>query len=183
MNRSESIGALTKALAAAQAEIKDAIKASENPYFKSRYADLASVTAAIREPLAKHDLATIQLPETTLTEGKVGVRVTTVLAHSSGEWIAGELTLYPKLADPQAMGSAITYGRRYGLAAIVGVVAVDEDDDGNMSNGKYKPQSPDDVPPFDSRHVSDPGPGRRGRNKPTSLPEPVDDTLPPAEDF
>jgi len=151
VNRSETIGELAKALAAAQGEISEAVKTSENPFFKSRYADLAAVWQACRPVLSKHGLAVSQLSETRWTDGKLGVCMTTILMHSSGEFIASELTLYPKVADPQGIGSAITYARRYGLQPIVGVVAIGEDDDGNQASGRGTPGHPDEMDPMDPR--------------------------------
>lgn len=126
--QTESIAKLAMALSKAQAKILGAVKDSQNPYFKSNYADLASVIDAIRLPLADNELAYIQ---TTDTE-EAGVTVVTTLAHSSGEWIRGRLTMKPKDLSPQGYGSAITYARRYALASIVGVAQVD--DDGNAAS-------------------------------------------------
>lgn len=122
---SQSIAALAKALAAAQAELEPAAKNAENPHLRNRYADIAAVFEAIRKILPKHGLAVSQmvLP----TEGKAHVR--TLLMHESGEWIAGECVLPPDRAGgPQGMGSAITYARRYSLSALLGVVSEDDDD-------------------------------------------------------
>ena len=138
--KSENIADLAKALAAAQSEIKSAVKDSENPFFKSTYADLASVWAACRDALTKNGIAIVQAPG---FEGDT-VYLETVLMHASGQWIDGRLPVRPVKNDPQGMGSAITYARRYGLAAMVGV-APDDDDDGNAaSQGKAvnKPDKP-----------------------------------------
>jgi hypothetical protein len=132
--QSEQIGELAKALAVAQGKITGALKDSSNPFFKSRYADLASVWDACRGPLSENGLAVVQLTEA----DDSGVYVTTTLAHSSGQWIRSRLRLQPKDATPQGMGSAITYGRRYALAAIVGVAQVD--DDGNAASGRDEPK-------------------------------------------
>lgn len=129
-NRSESIAKLSEALAKAQGEITGALKDSANPFFKSKYADLASCWDACRAPLAKNGLAVIQLAES----DSEAVILTTVLSHLSGEWIEGRLRVTPKDATPQAFGSALTYARRYALTAMVGVAQVD--DDGNSASGK-----------------------------------------------
>lgn len=128
--QSAEIGKLAEALAAAQADITGALKTSENPFFKSRYADLATVMEACRAPLSKHGLAVIQTTE----GGTDTVTIVTTLAHASNQWIRGRLTMKPVKADPQTLGSCITYGRRYTLAAMVGVAP--EDDDGNAASGK-----------------------------------------------
>lgn len=128
---SSEIGELAAALAVAQGEIKGAIKDAENPYFKSSYADLASVWDACRSALSKNGLAVVQ----TTTDCEFGkIRLVTRLIHKSGQWIKSALLLKPMKDDPQALGSAITYGRRYSLAAMVGVAP--EDDDGNAASGK-----------------------------------------------
>lgn len=126
--RSDAIGALAQALAKAQGEMGVATKDAVNPFYKSRYADLASVWEACRAPLSKYELSVLQPVR---GEGSC-VTVTTILAHSSGEWISEALTLTAKDDTPQSIGSAITYGRRYGLSSMVGI-APDDDDDGNAA--------------------------------------------------
>lgn len=121
--QSTEIGKLAEALSKAQSEIIGAKKDSENPFFKSAYADLQSVWESIRGPLTKNNLCVIQTTE--ITES--GVVVCTTLAHSSGQWIDSKLRLTPTKNDPQAIGSAISYGRRYQLAAITGVAQIDDD--------------------------------------------------------
>ena len=132
MLKSESIGELAKALAIAQGEIQNAKKDSENPFFKSKYADLAAVRDACQEPLSKNGLAVIQTPRTSITEDATIIFVETILAHSSGEWISEELSAIPVKTDPQGIGSCITYLRRYALSSFVGVAS--EDDDGNAAS-------------------------------------------------
>lgn len=125
MNRSESIGALAKALAAAQKEMDGAAKVKLNPHLKSKYADMESVVDAIKAPLAKYGISYTQLNE---PSERNEVRVETVLMHESGEWVSGVIALPVSKTDPQGFGSAMTYARRYALMAIVGIAA--EDDDG-----------------------------------------------------
>lgn len=131
MNKSETIGNLAKALSIVQSKLTPAVKDSKNPFFKSNYADLNSVWDACRRLLTENGLSVAQVNQA----AENGVIVETVLMHESGEWISGEIFLPLVKNDPQGVGSAITYGRRYGLAAIVGIVA-DEDDDGNHASGK-----------------------------------------------
>jgi hypothetical protein len=127
MTTSEQINELAAALAKAQGEITPAEFDASNPHFRSKYASLASITAAVKAPLAKNGLAVVQ----GASAGEGSVTVTTRIIHASGQFIGSELTLpVGERATPQAVGSAITYGRRYGMAALVGVVA-EEDDDGN----------------------------------------------------
>ncbi len=131
---------LATALALAQGEIEDAKKDSSNPAFRSKYADLASVRAAIRDPLAKNGLSIIQMPRTLyhdVGDRRVvhGVEVTTILIHNSGERFVSE-PFYAPVAKPDAhgIGSALTYLRRYSLSSILNV-ASDIDDDGNAAAG------------------------------------------------
>ena len=120
---------LATAMAKAQAEIKAALKDSKNPHFKSSYADLTSVWDACRGALTKNGISVIQIPN---FEGDE-VWLETMLLHASGDSIKGRYPLRPQQQTPQGYGSALTYARRYSLAAMVGVVA-DEDDDGNAAS-------------------------------------------------
>lgn len=126
---SDNLSDLFAAMAKAQGEITDAEKDSTNPFFKSKYADLASVRSACVPALAKHGLCVIQFP---FAVGK-SVTIVTILGHSSGQFIRANLTLSAKGDDAQSVGSAITYGRRYSLMAAACVATTDEDDDGNAA--------------------------------------------------
>ena len=136
-----------------------AYKDATNPHFKSRYATLASVWDAIREPLSAHGLSVSQVLES--AENGVGVAVRTLLLHTSGQWIASRyvMPITDKLT-PQAMGSAITYARRYALSAIVGI-APDDDDDGNAASvtparqEQPKPASPPPAKPTLHKPLAD----------------------------
>lgn len=130
MTHSEQIKDIATALAKAQAEIEGAKKDSTNPHFKSSYADLASVWDACRKALTGNGLSVVQGPMS--DEGRVGV--TTMLMHSSGQWLESTFFMRPTKDDPQGAGSALTYARRYALAAMVGVAP--EDDDGNAASEK-----------------------------------------------
>ena len=123
--QSETIGALAAALSKAQADITGALKDSSNPFFKSKYADLASCWDACRKQLAANNLCVIQTTDLDdLTNQTV---LKTILAHSSGEWVKSITPILTKDNSPQAQGSGITYARRYALAAIVGLAQVDDD--------------------------------------------------------
>ena len=136
MQSSEQINELASALSKAQGEITGALKDSANPFFKSKYADLASCWDACRAALAKNGIAVIQIPE---YEGE-SLIMTTTLAHSGGQWVRGSLRCNPKDSTDQATGSSITYARRYALAAMVGIAQVD--DDGNAASGRSEGHSP-----------------------------------------
>lgn len=127
MNRSESIAKLSVALVKAHAEIGVVVKGASNPFFKSKYADLASVVEAVKPALLKNEIVVVQ----GLQDAEGGVAIETMLLHSSGEWISSTLRLPAAKEDAQGYGSACTYGRRYGLMAICGVPA--DDDDGNAA--------------------------------------------------
>jgi len=118
------IGKLAEALSKAQGEMKAAPKSKINPFFKSKYADLDACWEVCRTPLSKNGLAIAQFA----TSNGNTVTVTTMLMHSSGESIKSDLSLTAKDSTPQSIGSAITYGRRYGLSAMVGISPEDDDD-------------------------------------------------------
>lgn len=143
VRRSDSIAALAAALAKAQGEIEGASKDKTNPHFKSSYADLASVWGACRAPLSKNSLAVLQ---PAFADGPC-VTVTTILAHSSGEFIEVDLTMTAQQNTPQGIGSCMTYARRYALSSLVGIAP--EDDDGNAaSQGNGHAQKPANEKPF-----------------------------------
>jgi hypothetical protein len=135
MKHSDQLDALATALSAAQGEFEAVAKDSKNPFFKSTYAALPTVVQAASPILATHGLAVTQL----LGHDVQGDTLTTVLLHKSGQFISDTMHLRPVKDDPQAQGSATTYGRRYAYMAALGLVA-DEDDDGNAgSSGTRKP--------------------------------------------
>jgi len=147
---SPTLGALAKALAAAQAKLEDAKKDATNPHFKNRYATLASVRAAVTPVLSQHGLSVVQTSE---PHGEGGVCIVTTLLHESGEWIRGRLFLPVAKRDPQGFGSAISYARRYALAAIVNISS-DDDDDANIASTPAKTQAA--KPPTVASSVRDP---------------------------
>ena len=132
MNHSESLVSIAPAIVALQGEMKAVAKTADNPFFHSKYADLAGCMAALQSPCLKNGLAILQAPSTVAGS----VIVTTTIMHKSGEWISTDASATPKDLTPQSVGSAITYLRRYGLA-LVGLVT-DDDDDGNQAQGGNK---------------------------------------------
>ena len=133
MKQSESIKELATALAKAQGELTHASKSSVNPHFKSKYADLASVWEACREPLSSNGLSVAQFP----SEFQNNIMtLTTRLMHSSGEWLEQTMSAPVSKPDPQGIGSCLTYMRRYALASVVGVYQ--DDDDANSAS--YAPK-------------------------------------------
>lgn len=141
---SEKVDQIAAALTKVQRNLQPASKDATNPFFKSKYASLASVWENCRQLLALNDLAISQIMET--VDGKP--HLNTLLIHSSGQWLKSQMPITPKKQDPQSFGSALTYARRYGLSAIVGIVA-DDDDDGNQASEIAKPAqaSPAQAPP------------------------------------
>lgn len=129
MTQSDSIKELATALSKAQSEIHGAEKDAKNPFYKSSYASLTSVWDAARGPLTKNGLAIIQ----TTTWKDQSMFLVTTLTHTSGEWIRGEYLLNPAKNDPQGMGAALTYARRYALSSMVGITQEDDDAEGAMN--------------------------------------------------
>ena len=127
---SAELNKLFESLAKAQLEMEVARTDSINPYFKSRYADLASIVKASRPFLAKNGICVIQR---TVTKDSGKVFLYTRLCHSSGQWIESNMEVKPPKSDIQTMGSYLTYLRRYMYSALTGVVASDEDDDGEVA--------------------------------------------------
>ena len=134
MKTSESIAALAAALCKAQSQMGGAAKSADNPFFKSKYADLSSVVQAVKQPFADNGLSYVQFPIS--TQSAIGV--VTRLMHESGEWIEQDYYLPLQKLDPQAAGSAITYARRYSLQAVAGIPAEDDDGESSMLRGNPK---------------------------------------------
>lgn len=132
---SSEIAELATALAKAQGAMDSATKSNVNPHFKSRYADLAAVRDAMREPFAANGLSVVQGLRT--VQG--GIEVETVLFHSSGQSIRETLMVPVARMDAQGLGSGATYGRRYALMSMIGLAS--EDDDGNAVSGNNTRQA------------------------------------------
>ena len=148
MKTSENIINITVALIKARGEFPPIKKVDANPYFRSKYAALDGIVETVTPILLKHELMVIQGNDPIET----GVVVTTRILHSSGEWIESAIFMPIKpnkkgsIADPQAFGSAVTYGRRYAISGMLGI-APEKDDDGNAANqrgaGKISDGQPD----------------------------------------
>lgn len=136
----ENIKELATALSKAQGQIEGAKKDSDNPFFKSKYADLSSVVEAIKKPLTDNGLSYIQR----VFDKENHACVETVILHSSGQSIyCGIVSVPVSKQDAQGFGSAMTYARRYSLSAAFGVAP--EDDDGNAA-AKAKPNKAFEAP-------------------------------------
>lgn len=133
-NAEPSLAKLYDALCKAQSEIESAKLDSENPYYHSRYASLSAIYAVIKKPFANHGLCVIQSPS--LEDGRVVVETT--IAHVSGQSVSSKISMKPDKDQPQAIGSVITYARRYGLAAMAGVC--NDDDDGESAMNRNENQ-------------------------------------------
>ena len=129
MLKSDNINELATALSKVQAKLEGAKMDGSNPFFKSKYATLFSVWEASRKSLTDNGLSVVQTCSVGESEGLI---VDTTLLHSSGQWISGELAIKPAKNDPQGVGSAITYARRYGLASIIGICPEDDDAESAM---------------------------------------------------
>jgi len=135
MDQSENIGQLALALSKVQGKLTHAKKDSKNPFFKSTYADLGSVLDSCRSLLAEHELAIMQFPGQCFADNELmHMTLTTVLSHSSGEWIKQSMSMPLTKADPQGAGSCLTYMRRYALSAVLAIYADGSDDDGNAAS-------------------------------------------------
>ncbi len=134
MKSSEHINELADALSRAQGIMQIALKDSNNPFYKSSYADLTAIWQVAQAPLSANNLAVVQA--TRIENDKIIME--NILMHKSGQWISSD---YPvnffdiQKKDAQGVGSAMTYARRYSLQALLGIVA-DQDDDGNAASAK-----------------------------------------------
>jgi hypothetical protein len=122
MEKSTEIKNLAIALCNFQGAVETIRKTAINPFFKSKYADLADILEVIRQPLTENGLSFVQFPK-----GKYGLE--TMIMHTSGEWLSESYEMEPSKKDPQGAGSVITYQRRYALGAILGL-NIDIDADG-----------------------------------------------------
>jgi hypothetical protein len=156
---SETIGAIAAALAKAQAEITNPEKSLtatiRSPFPREedrtfRYAPLSSGLDIVRKCLGRHEIAVVQ---TTAIDNEVGlIRLTTILAHSSGEWISSDWPVCPvsETAVPHRMGAALTYARRYALFTLVGIAGEDDLDAPDLpplklNGGDREAQTADDA--------------------------------------
>jgi hypothetical protein len=129
VRRSVTIGKLAMALCSAQGEITNPVKNKQNRHFENWYADLGEVLKAVLPTFTKNKLSLLQLP----CELDGEAAMTTLLMHESGEWIESVTKIRPTKNDPQSVGSAQSYARRYALQALA-CVAADDDDDGNAAS-------------------------------------------------
>ena len=134
----KELGKLALALSKAQGEFEKARKNSSNPFFKSKYADLAEVISATRPALSANELAILQFTSGSTTEATV----TTRLIHSSGQWIESSVSGKPARPEIQAQGGIITYLRRYSMSAILSISQEDDDSEGAMGRGQTKERKP-----------------------------------------
>ena len=149
MQKSDSIAAISAALAKAQHDVENASKNAKNPHFKSKYADLAELLNTVRPVFSGHGLAIVQMPS--FENGIASVE--TLISHSSGEWISSICHAPVSKQDAQGVGSAITYLRRYSLAAMCGIAQ--EDDDANSAVGYREPvQKPKELPTLDDERFN-----------------------------
>ena len=139
MNKSESIKNIAGALVKFQSSVSKVAKESNNPFFKSKYASLANILDTIQKPLSESGLAISQFPDANA--------LTTIILHAeSGEWMESSYVMpVAKQNDPQAMGSAMTYARRYALGSILNL-NIDDDDDGEKAMGRQIPKKDELTP-------------------------------------
>jgi ERF superfamily len=140
LRSSDTIGKLTGALTKAQANFGPVVKNRTNKNWGYTYADIDSIIISVRKALTDQGLA---LTQYTREEGDNTFLVTELL-HTSDEWISGELRLILTKRTMQELGSAMTYARRYGASALLGISA-EEDDDANLADGKPNNPDPDGI--------------------------------------
>lgn len=128
---SGEIGELVKAVIAAKKKMGTLVKDATNPHFRSKYADLASLID-VTEPLLDEGVMPMQFPGNYCKE-RSSIALTTLLAHTSGQWIRARMEIPMVKPTPQDAGSGITYARRYALGACLNIAAKDEDDDGETA--------------------------------------------------
>lgn len=133
LRHSPEIDKIAAALAKAQGAIEHAEKGSTNNHFGKPYANLASVLDACRKPLSENGLALVQMP--TIEKDWV---LKTMLVHSSGQWFESTVPILASRQDAQGYGGGLTYARRYGITALVGVAQ--DDDDGETAVGRGQNQ-------------------------------------------
>jgi hypothetical protein len=140
MKKSDNITNIATALVKFQSTVSKVTKEASNPFFKSRYASLANILDTIQKPLTECGLAISQFPDVDA--------LTTIIIHSeSGEWMESSYVMpLAKQNDPQAMGSAITYARRYALGSILNL-NIDNDDDGEKAMGRTSAPKKDELNP------------------------------------
>lgn len=151
MKQSTNISSIAPALIAAQGEIRTIAKDSVNPHFKNKYASLDTIVEAVRPILFKHGLSVMQgavTPESDSDARVTAFSVETMLVHKSGEWISNAVVIPLAKMDPQGAGGALTYGRRYGLSALLSL-ATDEDDDAHQASQR---PAQDDRPRYEGRN-------------------------------
>ena len=138
MNQSETINELVTALSKAQGTMKPAVFNKVNPHFRNRYADFTAVMDACRQPLSDNGLSVMQYTETVNDQ----LKLVTLIAHMSGQFIKSYFPLNPAKMDSQSIGSSLTYAKRYCLSAMLGIVSDDDDDDSEAAMGRGQPQQP-----------------------------------------
>lgn len=140
--KSESIKEIAIALAKFNMKVQRIEKDSANPHFKNRYASLDGILDEVRPLLAEQGLSILQMPS---GDGE-NFKLTTMLIHISGEWIESDsLAMRPTKNDPQGIGSATTYARRYGVSSFLGLSTGEIDDDGNAASQQPR-QQPQNAP-------------------------------------
>ncbi|MFD1357637.1 ERF family protein [Fictibacillus halophilus] len=131
MIKSESIVEVAKALVEFNKEMTRIGKDGINPHFKNQYTTLDTMLDTVRPILAKHGLSILQMPS---GDGQT-IEIRTMILHTSGEYIESPvMTMRPTKTDPQSLGSALTYAKRYSLASVLGISTGEMDDEGNAAS-------------------------------------------------
>jgi len=136
MNISTETKELFQAISKAQGKFSTVVKNATNPHFKSKFAPLDTIIEMIRPILPEFGLSVMQFTDV----AESGIIIETVITHESGQYISGKLSMPTVKQDPQGYGSAITYGRRYGLAAALGIVSAEDVDTQGGTVAKPEPE-------------------------------------------
>lgn len=129
---SESIDKLSAALAKAQSEFKVAKKSATNPFLKNNYSNLSDTYQAVKPALAANGISLVQSSD--ICDGNIQVTQTR-LVHTSGQWLQTTMSMMVNKTDPQAMGSLLSYSRRYAVTQMLCIDTGEADDDGNRASG------------------------------------------------
>lgn len=189
MQQSPAIAELMVALIAARKEFKAVHKSADNPFFKSKYADLSEIIGATHEALTKHGIVILQSPGS--FDGKHS-SLTTMISHTSGQWISDVFQMPVAKVDPQGIGSSTTYMRRYALQSFLNIAAdLDDDAEAAVEHEKTEIRKPQalnkpttrvfDAPPnpndsFGEEKATFKAGLEMPANDPPRLPKPADNT-------
>jgi cytochrome c556 len=152
MRTSEQTDKIFKALIAAQKEMGKLVKDAENPFFKSQYASLEAVIELVKPVFLEHGIAIVQGSG---PRGETGINLITRLVHDSGQWIETDFPVPLAKQDPQAAGSASSYGRRYGLKSMACLAEADDDGQSASEEEPRRDRTDDSLKPITEKQLKE----------------------------